>query len=139
MSSLASNLSLLLVFLFLYANPLYLIYGGPNLQHAIWSEGNQVSISTTFYARVFLYKSALYSFSLNTFWLHNFLVRGNLQKIACKMLTKLTTGADPTKIYLLSDQLYFCFYATNLDHFAVPAHTFFLMLQTLKHNSAKKV
>jgi len=41
------------------------------------------SISSTFYAHIFLYKSALRSFSLVMFWLCNFLAKRYLQKKAC--------------------------------------------------------
>jgi len=49
-----------------------------------------VSISSTFYSRLFLYKSALQSFSLVTIWLCNFWHKHISAKAAHKMLVKLT-------------------------------------------------
>ncbi len=50
------------------------------------------SISSTFYTHVFLYESALLSFSLFTFWLCYYLAKNHRQKSTCKMLMKLTTN-----------------------------------------------
>ncbi len=49
-----------------------------------------VSISSTFYSRLFLCKSALQSFSLVTIWLCNFWHKHISAKAAHKMLVKLT-------------------------------------------------
>jgi len=55
----------------------------------------QVSISSTFYEQLFLYKIVLHSFSLLTVWLCNFFFkRILLQKAACEMLVKLTSSVN---------------------------------------------
>ncbi len=54
----------------------------------------QGSISSTFYARVFLYKNALCSFSLLHFGFVIFLAKECWQKSAHKMLKKLTTNGS---------------------------------------------
>jgi len=51
-----------------------------------------VSISSTFYVRLFLYKNAFHSSSLITVWLCSFSIKNNGAKAARKMLMKLTTG-----------------------------------------------
>jgi len=47
---------------------------------------------------IFWNRSALYSFSLVMFWLCNFWCKNIGTKVVCKMLMKLTPGADATNI-----------------------------------------
>jgi len=67
---------------------------------SIWID-DLVSISSTFYERIFLYESVLRSFSLVTFLLCNFLVHKNIgAKGARKMLMKLTPWLNFTNIFV---------------------------------------
>jgi len=65
-----------------------------------------VFISSTSYARLFLYESVLRFFSLIIFRLCDFLAKANGEKAACKMLMKLTTGNNLDIKEFLSKYMY---------------------------------